>query len=121
MIDLIGLSQAPSFPESRTCRTAVRVLGRYLGNDASAVALAMFMPRLGFLLSLSRTSSPRTSPYLQSSAFIANITTLGTRHLYSPLDHFNIVDLLDPPIARASLLRNPIDKIFSGYTTSTTN
>lgn len=81
----------------------------------------MFMPTLGFLLSPSPTSSPRTSPHLKLSAFIANIITLRTRYLYNPLDHFNIVDLLDPPIARAPLLGNPIDSIFPGYTTSITN
>lgn len=60
-------------------------------------------------------------PHLLLSAFIANIITLRTRYLYSPLDHFNIVDLFDPPIARASLRRNPIDSTFSGYATSITN
>ena len=81
----------------------------------------MFIMILSFLLSLSLpTSSLRTLPHLQPSASLASIITLRTRYLYSPLDHFNVVDLLDPPIVRASLLRNPIDSIFSGYTTSTT-
>ena len=76
------------------------------------------MPSLSFLRSLClfpiNVFSPHLS-HLQLSAFTANIITLRTRQLYNPLDHFNIVDLLDPPIARASLLRNPIDSIFSGY------
>ena len=85
--------------------------------------LKCLYPGSGCLLSLSflPSSSPlRTLPHLLLSAFIASIITLRTSHLYNPLDHFNIVDLLDPPIARASLLRKTIDSIFSGYTTSIT-